>query len=64
MLNYSEFGNEDWHSQILSSLLHEEEVCERVNQPVTLPVGHRHQAHAPQTAEDRGQVDLGKLKHR
>lgn len=64
-LNYSKFGNEDRHLQILSSLLCEEEVCKTVNQAVTLPVGllQRHHTHAPQTMEERGQVNLGKQKH-
>lgn len=39
MLNYSKLGNEDQHSQILSLLLREEEVCRTVNQTVALPVG-------------------------
>lgn len=49
MLNYTKFGNEEQHSQILSPLLHEEEVCKTVNQAVTLPVGllQRHHARAP-----------------
>lgn len=64
MLNYSKFGKEDCHLQILLLLLHEEEVCKTVSQAVTLPVGllQRHQAQAPQTSEDRGQVHLGKQK--
>lgn len=31
MLNYTKFGIEDQHSQILSLLLREEEVCKTVN---------------------------------
>ena len=64
-LNYSKSGNEYQHLQILSLLLREEEVCKTVNQTVTLPVGllQRHHAHAPQTTEDREQVNLGKRKH-
>lgn len=49
ILNYTKFGNEEQHSQILLPLLHEEEVCKTVNQAVTLPVGllQRHHARAP-----------------
>lgn len=65
MLNYSKFGNEDQHTQILSLLLCKEEVCKTVNQAVTFLTGllQRHHADAPQTAEDRGQVDLKMWKH-
>lgn len=65
MLNYNKFANGDQHSQILSLLLCEKEVCKTVNQTVTLPVGllQRHHAHAPPTTKDRRQVNLGKRKH-